>query len=297
MARTFIQRKLINLLLRCSGIIPKKLYLSILFRLTVGYSLNLKSPKSFNEKLQWLKLYWHDEICPIIVDKYRMKEYVSQILGIGYTFETLALWDNPYNIDFDVLPNRFVLKTTHGGGGDGVIICKNKSEADIEKIKKRLFRACKQDIGGRFLEWPYKEINPRIIAEPFMEDANSKELIDYKVHCFNGVPHFILVCSGRFSDEGLKDDFYDIHWQRLQCSRPAHPNSNLGISKPLQLEEMLSISSKLSKSFPFLRVDFYIVNNTLFIGELTLFPASGFSPFIPQDMDYKFGELLTLPNS
>lgn len=288
--------KLRNGILRFSNYIPQKIYLKIIFKLSVGYRLNLKHPKTFNEKIQWLKLNDHKSIYPIIVDKLSVKNYINEKLGEGYVFNTIGVWNNPKNIDFESLPNRFVLKTTHGGGNCGVIICKDKSKFNIENAIRELKKALHQDIGHKFLEWPYTKVNPRIMAEEFMEQPDCSELVDYKVHCFNGTPQFILVCSGRNSEFGMHEDFYDTEWNRLDCARRKHPISSFEIEKPTCLSELLSLAKILAEGFPFLRVDFYIINNKLYVGELTLYPASGFSPFVPQEMDLRFGELLGLPS-
>ncbi len=290
-----IRPLLFHIVMRLSPVIPKRLYLKLLFRINVGYRLNLRDPKSFNEKIQWLKLNDRNAIYPTIVDKASVKEYVNSILGDGYTFETIGIWQSPDEIDFDKMPSEFVLKTTNGGGGCGVIICKNNEELDRERVVGQLKDALKQDIAGKFLEWPYKYVKPRIIAEPFMAQKDGGELVDYKFHCFNGEPRFALVCSGRYSVEGLKDDFFDMNWNRINCSRPAHPNSKGEVSAPRELPEMIELSKRLSAPFPFLRVDFYCINDRVYVGELTLFPASGFSRYIPESNDYMFGSWLKLP--
>lgn len=291
---SYIKDRTKNLLLRTSRIIPKRLYLKLLFRLMVGYKLHLNNPRTFNEKIQWLKLHDKNSLYPIIVDKLSVKQYITQVLGSDYVFDTIGEWEKPEEINFTSLPNRFVLKTTHGGGNCGVIICKDKSRFNKQLAVKLLNASLIQDIGGKFLEWPYSKVRPRILAEPYMEQSDGSELIDYKVHCFNGIPRFILVCAGRNSKEGMTEDFYDIDWNRMNCARVKHPNSNFEIEKPSCLSAMLQIASQISRTFPFLRVDFYIINQQLFIGELTLYPASGFSPFIPSKMDYIFGEWLNI---
>lgn len=282
-------------LLHLSSILPKSIYVKLLFRINVGYRLNLKNPKSFNEKIQWLKLNDHNPVYPVIVDKFLVKGYIEKNLGPGYTFETIGIWESPEDIDFDALPSKFVLKTTNGGGNCGVVICKNKCEANKNKIVFQLKQAMKQDIAGKFLEWPYKEVSPRIIAEPFMAQKDGSELVDYKFHCFNGTPRFVLVCSGRFSKTGLKDDFFDMNWNKINCSRLTHPNSETTIPAPNKLSQMIEISKLLSSHFPFLRVDFYVINDSIYVGELTLYPASGFSKYIPEKNDYLFGSWLQLP--
>ena len=264
------------------------------FRLEMGQKLDLDNPKTFNEKLQWLKLYNRKPEYTSMVDKYAVKEYVANIIGREHIIPTLGVWNSVDEIDWDVLPNQFVLKTTHGGGGGGVAICKDKATFDRAKAMKTLQKSLDNDIYWNYREWPYKDVPKRIIAERFMSN-NGKDLEDYKIHCFNGEPKFILVCSNRYGKGAMIDDFYSPDWELMDVRRPGHPKSERASKTPQQLKQMLELSRVLSKNIPFLRVDFYIINNQIYFGELTFFPASGMSKFEPQDWDYKFGEWLVLP--
>ena len=270
------------------------LFLKIKFQLMMGEKLDLKDPKTFNQKLQWLKLYNRKPEYTIMVDKYAVKNYVASKIGEEYIIPTLGVWDTPDEIKWDNLPNQFVLKTTHGGGGCGVVICKDKSSFDVVSAKEILNRSLNSDIYLHYREWPYKNVRKRIIAEKYMTDAGN-ELEDYKVHNFNGVPKVILVCRERFKDSPMIDDFYSDNWDLLDMRRPGHPNSPEPIDSPKKLEEMLRLSRELSKDIPFLRTDFYVIENRIYFGELTFYPAAGMTPFEPKEWDITLGNWLKLP--
>lgn len=280
-----------SLLEKVNFLFPDKLYLKFLFRLRMGCKLNLKNPKSFNEKLQWLKLYDRTPLYTTLVDKNAVKDYVAQIIGSEHIVPTLGVWESAYDIDFNTLPNQFVLKTTNGGGGD-VVICRNKSQLEINKVVRHLCRSLKKDIYERLREWPYKNVKRKIIAEEYLENERG-DLIDYKIHVFNGSPQFILVCSNRFGS-GLNENFYDIHWNLLDVCRPDHPVSKEKFAPPHTLNEMLDSAIKISKNIPFARVDFYEVKGQYYFGEVTFFPASGLAKFSPEKYDEIFGKMLNL---
>lgn len=272
---------------------PDKAYLKTKFKVHMGKKLNLNNPQSFNEKLQWLKLYDRKPEYTQMVDKYEARKYIAEKIGEEYLIPLLGVWDNPEKIDFDSLPERFVLKCNHNSGL-GMCICKDKAKLDINKVRKELKKGLKQDYFITSREWPYKNVKPRIIAEKFMEDENGAEIKDYKVHNFNGIPEFILVCEGRFSKEGLTEDFYDVSWSHIDLKRPGIPNKEEHHQKPDNLEKMLELSEILAKDIPFLRTDFYEVNGKIYFGEITFFPASGFKKFEPEEWDHKLGELIKL---
>lgn len=279
---------------RLAPIIPDKQYLKWRFRLEMGYPLNLNNPKTFSEKLQWLKLYNRKPEYTQMVDKYAAKDYVANIIGEEYIIPTLGVWDRFEDIDFDKLPNQFVLKTTHGGGGGGVVICKDKTTFNIDKAKSILERSLKQDIYTSLKEWPYKNVKKRIIAEEFIEIDNG-ELKDYKLFCFNGIPRYCQVIAGRETDI-TTIDWYDREWNHQHFHEPKdYPFSEKGHSRPRCLDEMWNIATKLSQGQPFLRVDFYEISNKIKFGELTFFPTSGFGGFKPIEWDYKLGEWIKLP--
>lgn len=269
-------------------------YISLVYFRRMGYFPNLNSPTTFNEKLQWIKLFDRNSLYTTMVDKYLVKEYVASKIGEEYIIPTLGVWDSPANICWDSLPHQFVMKVTHDSGG--LVICKNKSDLNIPKVKQKLQKSLERNYYLHSREWPYKDVKRRIIAEKFMIDSESSELSDFKIHCFNGEPKFILVCRNRYSVKGLTEDFYDIEWNHMPIKRPRHPNAETPMQKPVELDEMLRLARILSKEVPFLRTDFYIVNHKIYFGELTFFPASGMTPFIPETWDKEIGSWLKLPN-
>ncbi len=287
---------LVFLLNKCARLFKNdKTFLKIKFRLEMGQPLNLKAPKTFNEKLQWLKLYNRKPEYTTMVDKFAVKKYVADIIGEEHIIPTLGVWNSFDEIDFNSLPNQFVLKTTHGGGGGGVVICKDKNTFDKQKAKRILHKSLNGDIYWSYREWPYKDVPRRIIAEKFMTNKG-KDLEDYKIHNFNGEPRFILVCSNRYGKGAMIDDFYTPEWTLMDVRRPGHPNSEKATPPPTQLKKMLELSRILSKEIPFLRTDFYIIDNKIYFGELTFFPASGMSKFEPEEWDSTIGSWLQLPN-
>ena len=419
---------------------PDEKYIKRKFKAKLGYSLNLDNPQTFNEKLQWLKLHDRKPIYTTMVDKYEVKKYVASIIGEEYIIPTLGIWDSFDEIDFDSLPNQFVLKCTHDSGG--LVIVKDKSEFDKRKALKQIEKSLKTNYYYLGREWPYKNVKPRIIAEAYMEDRGTSELrdykffcfggvakcykvdfdrfiehranyftldgelmrlgeeicppdfekyiprltildkmkelaetlskghpflradfydvdgkiyfgeltffpasgfgkfiyegndellgswieltktmgggycliykdllcvlslkkkrekhdglADYKIHSFNGVPKVILVCNDRFTESGLTEDFFDTNWQHLDVRREKYGNALFEIEKPIELEEMLHLSSLLSEGVPFLRTDFYTINGKVYFGELTFYPASGFEKFVPESFDNRMGEWIAL---
>ena len=253
--------------------------------------VNFRSPKTFNEKIQWLKLYDHNPDHIIMADKYEAKIKLKDMIGDQYIIPTLGVWDSFDEIDFNLLPDKFVLKTTHDCGG--IVICENKNELDKDAAKKFLTSHLKRDYYLTAREWPYKHIKPRIIAEEYISDGSSKGLTDYKVFNFNGEPYCIQVDFDRFSEH--KKNLYDKDWNLLPFSfnYPSHPE--IEIQRPEQLEDMLRLSKMISKNEMFVRTDFYSVNGKIYIGEVTYYPASGYGKFTPEKYDYIFGDMIKLP--
>ena len=274
---------------------PDEAYLRRYFRAAMGKELDLEHPQTFNEKCQWLKLHDRKPEYTKMADKIEAKKYVASILGEEYIIPTLGVWDSPDEIDFDALPEQFVLKCNHNSGL-GMCICKDKSVLNIKNVKKGLKRGLKQDYYLTGREWPYKNVPRKIIAEQFMKSDESG-LTDYKVHCFNGEPKLILVCKDRFSKTGLTEDFFSERWEHLDIRRPTHPNASNKTAEPEELSEMLTLARKLSENIPFLRVDFYIIEHKVYFSELTFYPASGFEKFVPEEWDSILGSYLQLPVS
>ncbi len=270
-------------------------YLKRLFKLRMGKELNLDNPQTFCEKLQWLKLYNRKPEYTQMVDKYAVKEYVANIIGQGYIIPTLGVWDRVEDIDWGSLPDQFVIKTTHGGGGGGVVVCKDKSIFDFDAAKKRLSRSLKQNIYLNLREWPYKNVTPRILVEKFVEAVGHSDLPDYKFYCFNGEPIYCQVIRDRNTKETI--DFYDMEWNHMPFVglNPIAENGATPVVRPLKLDDMITVCQKLSKGIPFSRIDLYVVNEKVYFGEITFFPASGMGRIKPEDWNNKLGSLIQLP--
>ena len=282
---------LLKLLFKTSKVFHDKMYLKLFFRIRMGKRLNLENPQTFNEKLQWLKLYYRKPELTKMVDKYESKKYVSELIGEEYLIRTLGVWDSFAEIDFNTLPDQFVLKTTHDQGG--VVICKNKNDFDIESAKRKLTKHLKFEHYYLSREWPYKNVKPRIIAEKYIVDESKGELIDYKFFCFNGEPKALFVATERQTGN-VKFDYYDMDFNRLKLAQ-AYEASEKGIEKPIGFEKMVKLASILSTDHPHVRVDFYNINGKVYFGELTFFHHGGHTPFHPEEWDYKFGSWINLP--
>ena len=269
--------------------IPDIIYLKLLYWARLGKKLSLNNPRTFNEKLQWLKLHERNPVMIKLTDKYEVRKYIKEIIGEEYLVPLLGVYDKESEIDFDKLPEQFVLKCTHDSGG--VFICKNKNEMDIDKTKKALSLSLKRNFFYWGREWPYKSIKPRIIIEEYLKCDNLK---DYKFMCFNGIPKCVLVCSNRNSKTGVVKEFYDLEWNKLPFGRTGYKNIKSLTKKPNQLEKMIQLSKKLARNMPFIRVDLYEVNDKIYFGELTFFPASGLERFEPEEWDEKLGKLIDL---
>ena len=277
--------------------------LNIMVRAKLGYKLHIKNPLTFNEKMQWLKLYDRKPIYTKMVDKYEAKKYTEEKVGNQYVVPSYGVWNSFNDIDFSKLPDKFVLKTTHDCGG--VIICTDKKDFDYDKARADFEHRLKTNFYWQGREWPYLNVEPRILAEKYLEakdwgndtftyDADKKKAItDYKIMCFNGIPFCCLVCFGRNSKEGLHENFYDTEWNLLPFKRNS-PVFQGKVDRPVFYDEMLRVSKILSEGTKFLRVDFFEADNHLYVGELTFFPASGFSEFLPLEWDYKLGSMIEL---
>lgn len=292
----FPRSRILMMLKKCSRLFPDKTYLSLFYRLDMGKQLNWGNPKRYTEKLQWLKLYNRKPEYTQMVDKYAVKEYVAKIIGKEYIIPTLGVWDRVEDINFEELPNQFVLKTTHGGGGSGVVICNDKSVFNYEEAQKRLSESLDSDLYCTFREWPYKDVPRRIIAEQFLADESGTELKDYKFFCFNGVVKCFKVDFDRQSTH--KANYYTPNWDLMPFGEEiCPPDYSKKLSKPVNFEQMLSLASRLSRNIPFVRVDFYNVHGKIYFGEITFFPAAGFGRFTPEEWDEVFGSWITLPST
>ena len=269
--------------------------IAIKFKLLMGYDIDLSAPKTFNEKIQWLKLHDRKPIYTTMVDKYAVKQYVADHIGEEYIIPTIGVWDKFDDIDFDALPDQFVLKCTHDSGG--LVICRDKNSLDKQRAKEKIERSLKKNYYWSGREWPYKDVKPRIIAEQYMEDTKTEELRDYKFFCFDGIAKALFVATDRQKEgEEVKFDFYDMDFKHLDFKQ-GHPNAAVSPAKPETFEEMRQLAEKLSQGIPHMRVDFYEVNGKAYFGELTFSHFSGMVPFNPEEWDETFGSWIKLPEN
>lgn len=273
-------------------IFPDKLYLKAMYYLIFGRNLNLRNPKTFNEKLQWLKLYDRNPEYTKMVDKYEAKKYVNSIIGEGYTIPTFGVYDQFSDIDFNSLPNKFVLKCTHDSGG--IVICRDKELFNKEEAKKKLQKAFNRNFYYVGREWPYKNVKPRIIAEQYMEDDADGDLKDYKFFCFNVKVKFFKVDFNR--EKSHRANYYDNNGNLLSLGEViCPPDFNKNIVMPSNLNQMIKLAEKISADKCFVRVDFYSLSDKdIKFGEITFYPASGFGKFIPDEEDKRIGEMLNI---
>lgn len=278
--------------------VPDRLFIPAYYYLNVGERLNVKNPKTFTEKMQWLKLYNHNEKYHQLVDKCEVKKYVAEAIGEQYVIKTLAVWDSADDVDITGLPNQFVLKTTNGGGSTGVVICKDKSKFDIDDAKRKLRWSANYDIYQKMGEWVYKGLKPRIIAEELLiNEKLNGDIPDFKIWCFDGEPKILFYASNRFNKEKHPPyfDYYDMELKKLPIKSRGHLNSPTVLEHFPQFNEMKDLARKLSKGIPFVRADFYFVNGKVYFGELTFYHDAGLVPFEPEEWNEKLGNLIILP--
>ena len=266
-------------------------YLKKAYKLKVGKKLNIENPTTFNEKLQWLKIHDRNPLYTNLVDKFLVKSYIENIIGKEYVIPTYGIYNRFGEIDFNQLPNQFVIKCTHDSGG--IVICKDKNQFDYVSAKNIIEKCLKRNYYYHGREWPYKNVEPRIIVEKYMEDKESKELRDYKFFCFDGEPKIMFVATDRGIYE-TKFNFYDMNFYLLPIKQH-YPNDTRKIKKPIRFNEMKELAKKLSYGIPFVRIDFYEVNGKVYFGEITFSHFSGLMPFIPDEWDFKLGKMINLP--
>lgn len=266
-------------------------YIEILYQKNFNKKIDLDNAQTFNEKLQWLKLNDRKEKYTKMVDKYEVKKYVSEKIGQEYIIPTLGIYEKFEDIDFNKLPNQFVMKCTHDSGS--TIICKDKNTFNKEKAKKQINKALKHNYYHAGREWPYKNVKPRIIIEQYMTDDENDDLIDYKIMCFNGKVKCSFLCLNRRNENGLNVDFYDREWNKMPFERH-YKNSQIITKRPKNYELMIEFAEKLSEKIPFLRVDFYEIKGKLYFGELTFYPGGGFEEFTPEIWDKTLGDWIDL---
>ena len=278
---------------RIFRLLPDKTFLKLKFRGVVGYKLNLDNPVTFCEKQQWLKLYDRKPIYTTMVDKCEAKKYAASIIGEEYIIPTLGVWDHFEEINFDSMPNQFVLKCTHDSGG--LVICRDKRTFNKKTARRKIKKCLKNNYYWVGREWPYKNVKPRIIAEQYMEDSLTHELRDYKIFIFDGVAKALSIATDRQKQgEDAKFDFYDAQFVHLPLTN-GHPDASPTPTRPEAFDEMKALTEKLSQKIPCLRVDFYDINKMIYFGELTFSHWSGLVPFDPEKWDKTFGSWIKLP--
>lgn len=285
-------RKVINCHLGMYNNMSDEKYLKMLFHAQMGEKLDLVHPKTFNEKLQWLKLHDKNPLYTVMADKANAKDYVAEKIGNEYIIPTLGIWSTFDDINFNDLPNQFVLKCTHDSGG--LVICRDKHALDILAAKKKLHACLKKKYYYQYREWPYKNVLQQIIAEEYMQDGNNHELRDYKFYCFNGVPKFLYLSEGMENHSTARIGFVNTDWTFANFGRTDYKPLESLPQKPSKFDEMLEISRKLSSGTPFLRVDLYEINGRVYFGELTFYPCAGMMPFDPPEADLLVGNMLDL---
>lgn len=270
--------------------LPDKIYLKIIYRMEIGKKLNLENPVTYNEKIQWLKLYDRNPLYSLLSDKYEVRNFVAEKIGESYLIPLLEVYNNVEEINFENLPEKFVLKCTHDSGG--VIVCSDKSKLNFRKAKKYLKSRMKRNFywGGR--EWPYKNIKPRIIAEKYMVDQRSEELADYKFFCFDGKAKALYVATDRGIGK-TKFDYFDMEFNHMPFQQ-YYPNSDKEIKKPKKFKEMVELAEILAEGMKHVRIDFYEVNGEIYFGEFTFYHFSGVRKFIPNKYDKLFGDWINI---
>ena len=267
-------------------------FIKVFWKQMMGYSLDLKHPKTFNEKLQWMKLYDRNPLYTDLVDKLKVKKWVADKIGSEHVIPTLAVYDSVDDIRLNELPDQFVLKCNHDSGG--IVICKDKTKIDFEAAKSKLKNSIEHNFYWEYREWAYKNVERKIFAERFMQDVTMQDdLMDYKVFNFNGKPKIIQVDFDRFKKH--KRNLYDTEWNYIDA-RIQYPNdSQHVINKPKVLAEMLSMANKLSEGFPHVRTDFYLIDDKVYFGEMTFYHGGGYEKFVPESLGQKMGEWMELP--
>lgn len=277
------------------GIIPMddERFLKKQFKQFMGYELDLNNPKTFDEKLNWLKLHDRNPLYTQLVDKFEVKQYIAKKIGERYVIPTIGIYNSFDEIDFESLPQQFVLKCTHDSGG--LILVKNKNNFNIRVAKKKIKKALTRNYYYRGREWPYKNVKPRIIIEEYVEDTRTNELRDYKFYCFNGIVKGVLVATNRQNqNEELKFDYFDNRFNHLNWKNHWHPNAKITPEKPKKYAKMVELASILSEGFPHVRVDFYEANGNILFGELTFYDQGGYLKIHPDEWENEWGALIDL---
>ena len=272
-----------------TSLLPDKFYIKKLYKKRLKKEIDLGNPKTYTEKLNWLKLYDRNPLYSVLADKYAVRNYVKEKIGEKYLIPLIGVWNNVDEVDYENLPNSFVLKCNHD---NGVVICKNKSDFDWEKAKQVLLSHYNRNYYKKCREWSYKRIKKKIICEKYMSDANQPILVDYKFFCFNGKVKALFIATNRSVD--TRFDFYDRYFNHLPIIN-GHPNADIENEKPKDFEKMIYIAEKLSEGLPHVRVDLYYINEQIYFGEITITHFGGFTPLEPDEWEYIFGKWIELP--
>ncbi|MFR2795613.1 ATP-grasp fold amidoligase family protein [Romboutsia timonensis] len=281
------------LLLKISRFIPDRIYINLMFYKHFKRKVNFKNPKTLNEKVQWLKINDRKEEYTNLSDKYKVREYISNVLGEEYLIPLIGVWNSVDEIKYDDLPEQFVLKCNHDS--KSVYICKDKSKFDFNDVKSKIEKKLKINAYWYGREWQYKNIKPCIIAEKYMVDESQVELKDYKIMCFNGKADSIMFCYNRHNGD-TRFKFFDLDWNELPYIRDEkNPDKDYIVPKPKSLNKMIEIAEILSKGLDFVRIDLYEISGKIYFGEITLHNASGLDKDITLEADYLLGEKLKLP--
>jgi len=269
-------------------------YLRIMHLLNTGKRLNLKEPKTYSEKCQWMKLYYQRPELATMVDKYEVKQYVAEHIGKEYVVECYGVWNHFDEIDFDALPDQFVLKCTHNSGT--FLVCKDKSKIDKHSAKEMFEKALSSVyyLNGR--EWAYKNVKPRILAEKYIDSLGKPESVEYKITCMGGHVEFVTVCGGiaHAEYEQRSNDHFTRDWQRMPWYARYKPTGK-EIKKTPEIDKMIELSEALSKGIPQVRVDWYVHDGQIYFGEFTFYTWSGWPHFTPEEWDLKLGKNFILP--
>lgn len=275
---------------RSLKLFPVTWQLKVEYRCTTGKDLNLKDPKGFNEKLSWRKLYDHNPLYSMMVDKYEAKSIAAKLIGEEYIVPCYGVWNNFDEIDLKKLPNQFILKCTHDSSG--IVICRNKNNFDKNSAKKIIDRSLKRNYYHLGFEWPYKDASHRVIADQLLVDDSRKELQDYKWWCFNGEPK-VMYITNKGKLEQCEENFYDMEFRPLDINH-GFPRTVPEYEKPKQFEKMKELAGILSQKIPFIRIDFFVVNDKIYFGEFTFFDHAGLRPFTENGWDEKLGSWIEL---
>lgn len=280
-------------LLKFLDFVPDKQMVKLQYRIATGRKLHLNKPVRFTEKLQWYKLYYRDPLMVKCSDKYEVREYVASKGYSDILVPLYGVYDKAEDINFDELPNKFVLKTTNGSHTN--ILCEEKSKLNIKETKE-LLNSWLTDWEGKVgREWAYHHVKPRIICEKYLEKDKNNDLVDYKFFCFNGEPFSLYVIVERFISSGIKLGIFDTDFKKLPYKREDIPWLKTDYKKPGNFDEMLKVAKKLSEDFPHVRVDLYNIDGRIYFGELTFYNGSGYKGYDPEEFDFILGENFKLP--